>query len=267
MTRAEAAELVKEFDRVARSGVLKLTTQPNEDFWTLYISALADYDLIVARAAMQRYIRTAGMVFFPTPGQLIELVEGAGDDRGLQAWLIFNEAIHLIGNFKSLIVEDAALGRALAQVFGGWIDACDTRAITEEPTWQARKKEFVSSYRFHSMAAPCEADPIWFDGFCVQQNRENLGRWDWHLQQLIEYAGVITRSFELQERRVELDGKTLARLLPLRDILALPQPMRTSVAALPPSDPVEVFTPEQRAKALAHLHSEFQRVLQQRGML
>ena len=255
MTTSEATELAKMLGAMAELYGHKLTDAQ----LALYIATMADFPLASVRAAAKTYMRAPGSKWFPKPGELVELIDGNPEDRANQAWLALGEAIRWVGAWKPLVVADRCWAKAVEQVFGGWPEACEARGEMNEPTWQAKRKEFASAYRWHRAHQDASDHPAWMSGLTSRANVATKTAWRAKHQSVFDTIALLSADYELQERRVEMGVETGRPLLPLSRVLALPDARRTIMtpamrALMPGDEPVTGAAVEKaRADFLAQL--------------
>lgn len=84
--------------------------------------------------------------FFPRPVELIELLEGAPDDRATKAWDLFVAAVRAGGSWKSVYANDARLLQTIQVVYGSWPQACEMLPAVADPMFAAHRKQFIASF-------------------------------------------------------------------------------------------------------------------------
>lgn len=105
-----------------------------------YVMGLRDVPLDAARRAVERAIRECK--FMPSPAELRELVgEIRPDQRAALAWGVANQAVRVIGPYRSVVFDDPVLNATLARL-GGWVWFCDI----PERELPFKRKEFEQVY-------------------------------------------------------------------------------------------------------------------------
>lgn len=122
----------------------------SRDLLALYWHALANFDLSVVRLALNQHVRNPDIgQFMPKPADLIRLIEGCPDDHALRAWSKVADAIKHIGQYSSVVFDDALI-HVVVNEMGGWINLCQTR----EEVLVFRAKEFAKRYASYAVKKP-----------------------------------------------------------------------------------------------------------------
>lgn len=117
----------------------------------LYFTALCEFDWPAVEAALAQAARTCR--FFPRVAELCELIEGAPDDRGEQAWMriwkLWDRHGGLVNANASVYFEDQALAETIVAVWGDWPTACQCpRPLPERMAeYQMCRKNFLAMHR------------------------------------------------------------------------------------------------------------------------
>lgn len=121
-----------------------------------YALVWADQDFEAMCQAALQYART-GERFFPSPGQLIELVREARDSAPLAevAWSEVRRAIHDVGHLRDPKWSHPRVGAAQTAALGGWAVFCRTALHAEMPSHRAR---FIAAYQSIGEAERAEAE-------------------------------------------------------------------------------------------------------------
>ena len=107
---------------------------------TVYQRALAQFSDDEIEKAMMTALVT--LKWFPKPIELIELINGKGEDQALMAWDTVLTAMQRYGPGDSLLFEDGRIGKCI-ELMGGWIQF--NLMTLEEEKW--RRAEFLRLYQ------------------------------------------------------------------------------------------------------------------------
>lgn len=108
-----------------------------------YFLALQEFDIADVELALNQGLKTYR--FFPKPTDLIEAIRGRAEDAAALAWYTFLEAT-TDGGYASIQFYDHSMARAMAEVFGGWIAACQTLNTASDEMAAHYKRSFVTQY-------------------------------------------------------------------------------------------------------------------------
>lgn len=138
-----------------------------------YVSAIEEFSPEQVEAAAREAVKT--LRFFPKPVELIDLIQGSVGDRAEQAWQIAWEAYRRAGYYESVLFEDGAIGRTIQIVFGGWIQFSETSRTLSPEMFQARRKEFLSTYKRESRHL---REPVRLQGHYEIENMNTVATWN-----------------------------------------------------------------------------------------
>jgi hypothetical protein len=109
----------------------------------LYWEILKQYDLASVVKAVEGHVKDADVgQFMPKPADLIRILKGDSQTQSLQAWTKVEQAIRLVGPYRSVAFDEPVI-HAVLQEMGGWIRICQT-SDKELPFMM---KEFQNRYR------------------------------------------------------------------------------------------------------------------------
>jgi hypothetical protein len=80
----------------------------------------------------------------PRPSELRTFVVGDSETNCERAWVWMRAAMGAVGSYRSLIIDDGALGETIRAVFGGWPAACTVDFSHE--MWASTRKAFSRVY-------------------------------------------------------------------------------------------------------------------------
>lgn len=110
---------------------------------TLWAAALKGYELEVIRQALSVHVQNPDNgQFLPMPADIVKLIEGGSDDVALQAWAKVSRAVRSVGNYQSVVFDDAIIHYAIENM-GGWISL----GKKTEDEWPFLRNQFVTLYR------------------------------------------------------------------------------------------------------------------------
>jgi len=97
----------------------------------VYWELLKRYEIADIRAAFERHFKNPdGGQFFPKPADLIRVIDGAPEDRAINAWSLVMQAIKNHGIYESVDFEDDSAHAAIEKM-GGWIELCKMKESDE----------------------------------------------------------------------------------------------------------------------------------------
>jgi len=178
-----------EFARImmALSEVFDGGREPNALKIELYFQALKEFRIEDISGAATAMIRGRVYPSFPKPAEIIQEINGTGEDRSMFAWILVVGAIRRHGSYSSVKFDDPAIHSVIG-VMGGWPMLCQT----EEDELKWRQKEFDGLYQ---VLAKQDGDhPDHLPGIVELENRIN--GYDDHIPEPIMVTGC--------ERRLKL---------------------------------------------------------------
>lgn len=140
-----------------------ISTTLNEIYWNI----LKNFDFQEVEHAFRYHISNPdGGQFMPKPGDIVRIIQGTAEEKGLAAWTQVEKAIRHIGSYDSVNFDDTLI-HAVIDDMGGWITLCATK-LTEMPF---RANEFQKRYLHYLAAQPAETiNPI-LPGIIEHHNR------------------------------------------------------------------------------------------------
>jgi hypothetical protein len=229
-----------------------------------YALALDDIEVAVIKAAVIDAIRTRK--FLPTPAELRESIDGGtGDELAMHAWVDLSIAIPKVGPYSTLLVRDRAWALAVEDVFGGWPEAVRARADLEEPSWQAKRKEFIPAYARRRRTVEKTGTLAILPGLHDRHNRDGQASWRDGLVDTLFKRGrwcwALEADHSFHQLRTPYDEANGLPLLPEAE-RCLAFPVRY-VPALPPPTEIEPVSKEVFEAQLAKVLSAQTRVVLQ----
>jgi len=137
-----------------------------------YVGALEGFTPEQVDAASRLAVKT--LKFFPKPAELIELIQGSPDDQAAQAWETLWNAYLKAGFWDSVLFQDGAIARTVALIFGGWIAFSETMRAFSPEMIQAKRKEFLATYRRESRQPK---EPMRLAGHHEVENLNKVSTW------------------------------------------------------------------------------------------
>lgn len=89
--------------------------------------------------------------FFPKPVEIVELIQGNGEDKALGAWEQLQQAVSRAGAYQSVLFEDPKISRVI-KILGGWETVC----MWPMDEMQFRRHEFLQAYKSLGDGGPPE---------------------------------------------------------------------------------------------------------------
>jgi hypothetical protein len=211
-----------------------------------YVEALEDFAPEQIKAAVRKAIKTHR--FFPKPVELIELIAGSQNDRAEVAWQAAWAAYQKAGYYDTVLFQDGAIARTIQAVYGGWVQFSEASRTLSPEMIQARRKEFLSTYRRESEKG---REPMRLLGHIEIENQNTVSTWtrdrygDTYRQRLYVVSQDGGRFVEAVYSRS--DARLLDSEMQLRAEAKLPAlPARPQLQlAPPPSERARQMTPEE----------------------
>jgi hypothetical protein len=120
----------------------------------VYWMVLQRFDFDAVKMAFVEFA-SKGNKFAPTPGEIVEIIEGATDADAHAAWLAVDKAIDDHGPYCCPDFGIDAIHATIREL-GGWVRMCNMM-IPEEPF---RRKEFIECYKVHKARGAVSPDPL-----------------------------------------------------------------------------------------------------------
>jgi hypothetical protein len=136
----------------------------------IYWSALKRFDLNAIREALNAHVNNADTgKFMPKPSDVIWYIEGDTTAKAAKAWSKVIGAVEKIGQYDSVIFDDALIHAVIADM-GGWVAICCTKE--KDIAWVMR--DFEKRYEQYLVHKPIKY-PRKLTGLLEVANRE-IGR-------------------------------------------------------------------------------------------
>jgi hypothetical protein len=212
----------------------------------LYFRALEDLPVDAVEAALMRSIQNN--TFFPKPAELRQIILGSVSDQAEVAWQAAWEAYRKAGYYDTVLFQDGAIARTILAVYGGWVQFSEASRTLSPEMIQARRKEFLSTYRRESERGK---GPMRLPGHIEIENQNTVSTWtrdqygDTYRQRLYVVSQDGGRFVEAVYSRSDarlLD--TEMQLLAEAKLPALPAKPQLQLAP-PPSERARQMTPEE----------------------
>lgn len=107
----------------------------------IYFKALVDYSIDSIARAVDEIIKTRIFATFPKPAEIIQAIEGDGNEKTILAWGKLDRAVRQIGSYQSVQFDDPVI-HSVVKFLGGWEKICQ---VTEDE-WKWKQKEFERLY-------------------------------------------------------------------------------------------------------------------------
>jgi len=109
---------------------------------SVWFTVFTAYDLASVRLGFVKHMTdTETGQFPPKPADILRHLEGSTQARSQQAWAKVHEAIARVGNYRSVVFDDAIIHQVVTDM-GGWPHLCQV----EVETLPFRAKEFEQRY-------------------------------------------------------------------------------------------------------------------------
>lgn len=139
----------------------------------MFFLLLQNYSLAQVKAALQGHM--AASPYMPKPCDVIQRIEGRGEDRAAAAWALVMKAVSRFGHDTSVRFPSPAIHYALEQM-GGWARLCMRLTDAELPF---RAKDFAQFFAMGERCASWDGAngtvkvPAHLAGTCELSNRTN----------------------------------------------------------------------------------------------
>ena len=134
------ATIMATFGRIYRE---KMTPTLQRDYWSI----LKPYQFEDIKRAAFALIKTSP--YPPKPSDIIQFIEGTGQDQSVGAWTKVYHAIISHGSWKTVVFDDPVIHAVIADM-GGWRELCSMRD-DEEPF---KRQEFEKRYMAYTRRPP-----------------------------------------------------------------------------------------------------------------
>lgn len=113
----------------------------------IYWQGLRDLDLAAVRHALNAHVQNPDSgQFMPKIADIRRMLGGSTQDSALRAWAKVDRAVRGVGNYASVVFDDALIHRVLHDM-GGWIGL----GTKTEDEWPFVAREFENRYRGYAM--------------------------------------------------------------------------------------------------------------------
>ena len=140
MDLQQQPEFFAELLALAEALDVELSDRRMEIYWRV----LEEYDWPTVQRALAEAMRRKWYKF-PQPGELVELIEGSPEEQAEMAWQQAQDAMAVVGAYRSLVFDDAAIAEAVRMVFRSWSEACLLER--DGPDHAVKRREFLAAYR------------------------------------------------------------------------------------------------------------------------
>lgn len=142
---------------------------PSASALEIWWAALKPFDLAAVRRALgQHALNPDRGQFIPKPADVVLMLGGSTLDSGLVAWSKFEQALHSIGPYRSVVFDDPIIHRVVEDM-GGWT----ALARCSGKDWPFKQNEFVNRYRSFRMRGETPAYPPKLVGISEAENSVN----------------------------------------------------------------------------------------------
>jgi hypothetical protein len=126
------------------AGVYGFYRQDFSDFaGSVWWEAMKPYDFKAVSDALNRHCVNPDVgQFMPKPADVVRMLQGSTQDSALLAWAKVDRAMRTVGNYRSVVFDDALIHRVLTEM-GGWVQL----GTKTDDEWPFLKNEFVNRYR------------------------------------------------------------------------------------------------------------------------
>jgi hypothetical protein len=148
----------------------------NKDFSTfagaVWWEALRHYDFPAVSQALSRYaVNPDSGQFMPKPADVVKMLGGTSTDAALMAWSKVDRAVRSVGQYASVVFDDALIHRVIDDM-GGWVKLC---SCPSEDDFVFVAKEFQTRYRGFSVRSETpDYQPVMIGLAQAQNARQGL---------------------------------------------------------------------------------------------
>jgi hypothetical protein len=148
--------------------VLSFYRQPFSEFAAgVWWESLKAYDFAAVSQAFSRHaVNPDAGQFPPKPADIVRMMGGTSGDAALSAWSKVERAVRSVGQYESVIFDDALIHRVVDDM-GGWVKLCSCPTETD---FVFVAKEFQNRYRGFAMRSERPAYPAALTGLAHAEN-------------------------------------------------------------------------------------------------
>lgn len=115
---------------------------------SVWWDAMMPFDLATVKVAMSRHaMNPDNGQFLPRPADVVRMLGGTSTDSALSAWSKVERAVRSVGQYVSVIFDDALIHRIVDDM-GGWVKI---NSYPTERDFEFAAKEFQTRYRGFAM--------------------------------------------------------------------------------------------------------------------
>ncbi len=107
----------------------------------LYFRLLEDYVIEDIKRGVDEIMRNRVYASLPKPAEIIQAIEGDGNEKAILAWEKLDRAVRQVGPYQSVQFDDPVI-HSIVKFFGGWEKICDVSG----DEWKWKQKEFERLY-------------------------------------------------------------------------------------------------------------------------
>lgn len=114
----------------------------------VWIAAMEQFTFDEVKHAIERHTMNPDSgQFMPKPADVVKMLGGTSADVALAAWSKVERAIRSIGQYQSVVFDDALIHRVIDDM-GGWVKV---NSYQDEKAFEFAAREFQTRYRGFSM--------------------------------------------------------------------------------------------------------------------
>jgi hypothetical protein len=136
---------------------------------SVWWEAMKPYDFKAVADALSRHCVNPDVgQFMPKPADVVRMLQGSTQDSALVAWAKVDRAIRTVGNYRSVVFDDALIHRVITEM-GGWVQL----GTKMDDEWPFLKIEFVNRYRGYRGRSEVPEYPPVLVGIAEASNSEH----------------------------------------------------------------------------------------------
>jgi len=141
----------------------------SEGVQMLYWQGLEQFDFAAVEKALWDHARNPDTgQFMPKIADVVKMLQGSTQDSALQAWAKVDRAVRCVGNYRSVVFDDALIHRVISEM-GGWVQL----GTKGEDEWPFVRNEFVNRYRGYRMRSETPEYPPVLIGISEASNSKS----------------------------------------------------------------------------------------------
>lgn len=146
--------------------------KPNMIIYELFYESVKCFGYDVVKSAFSKHIRTPQSgKWMPSPADIVQIIEGSGQDRSFLAWSKVEKSIPTVGAYETVAFDDPIIHLVIKDM-GGWITICQG----QQEELKFRGNEFKTRYQSYMGKSSIPAHPPKLFGIHESENSHKMIR-------------------------------------------------------------------------------------------